>query len=781
MGLLPSSVLNGNSLFSLIYGREQNLSHLRSFWCLCFATVIKGSDEFFQQSKKCVLFSVDESVKEHTKVSTLNFFDHFESEPVSKTPSCPNDDEEASPGRDGRVHQPVNGSIIKKPGNDGDHPATHLDEQNNYKVNVGINQEVLVFQNDLPNEIEEVGPRRSQRPSKLPARLNEFVMDDKVKYGLNRYANHSFLSAKNYCFVSNQNKCIEPSSYEEVVKDVNRVNAMNEEMNALYENKTWSMTNLPFDGTPIGSKWVFKIKYKSNGEIEIYKARLVAKGFGQKEGIDYAETFSPVVKISFFSNNESKVCKLKKNLYGLKQAPRQWNHNFSEALLEACVIQSKNDHSLFIKSKEGVSMYLLVYVDDLVITGSNVDEIENFKKFLNNKFKIKDLVLFRIASRVWLICRPVMTYLPENIMLSCKESEVDKFLSNITNYQKLVGKLIYLTHTRPDISYSVHCLSRHMHAPLKSHFDIAMRVLKYLKLAPGLGVNFSKRKNDYLVTAFFTYDWAKCLVTRRSVLGFYVYINGNHVSWKSKRQATLSESFTEAEYRCMASITCEIMWIIMILSDFGMDNLIPANLYYDNKFLIHITANPVMHEKTNHFDIDVHLVRAKVSFCLIKTVKDDSKGNVAGILTKALRSFQHGLLTKKLGLDIFDYLHEFIVMMSCATSQNGHECLPTLSGWIEVHAAQYVNSQDRHKPHVDQSCPCKKYEIEGAFMVFQLSNPTFDYSKYLSLHYVSDVIGKAIYKVCRKGKDRSAAQGKCRYDRNQSEYGRQTKPVFRNK
>ncbi|GKC40505.1 ribonuclease H-like domain-containing protein, partial [Tanacetum coccineum] len=481
--------------------------------------------------------SVDESVKEHTKVSTLNFFDHFESEPVSKTPSSPNDDEEASPGRDGRVHQPVNGSIIKKPGNDGDHPATPLGEQNNSEVNVGINQEVLVFQNDLPNEIEEVGPRRSQRPSKLPARLNEFVLDDKVKYGLNRYANHSFLSAENYCFVSNQNKYIEPSSYEEVVKDVNWVNAMNEEMNALYENKTWIMTNLPFDGTPIGSKWVFKIKYKSNGEIEMYKANWL----------------------------------------------------------------------------------LRVSVKRKVITGSNVDEIENFKKFLNNKFKIKDL-----------------------------ESEVDKFLSNITNYQKLVGKLIYLTHTRPDISYSVHCLSRHMHAPLKSHFDIAMRVLKYLKLAPGLGVNFSKRKSDYLVTAFFNSDWAKCLVTRRSVLGFCVYINGNIVSWKSKRQATLSKSFTEAEYRCMASITCEIMWIIKILSDFGMDNLIPANLYYDNKFSIQIAANPVMHEKTKHFDIDVHLVREKVSFGLIKTVKDDSKGNVADILTKALASFQHGLLTKKL-------------------------------------------------------------------------------------------------------------------------------------
>ncbi|GJV17672.1 putative RNA-directed DNA polymerase, partial [Tanacetum coccineum] len=217
------------------------------------------------------------------------------------------------------------------------------------------------------------------------------------------------------------------------------VNAMNEEMNALYENKTWVMTELPQDRNPIGCKWVFKIKYKSNCEVERYKARLVAKGFGQKEGIDYEETFSPVVKMStvrclinlavkkdwkiyqmdvnnaflfgdlkeevymlpppgFFKKGETKVCRLIKSLYGLKQAPRQWNQKLLEALLEAGFKQSKNDHSLFIKNKGDVSLYLLVYVDDLVITGNNNDEIENFKSFLNKKFKIKGFGRIEIFS-----------------------------------------------------------------------------------------------------------------------------------------------------------------------------------------------------------------------------------------------------------------------------------------------------------------------------------------------------------------------------------------------
>nr|GEX27938.1 ribonuclease H-like domain-containing protein [Tanacetum cinerariifolium] len=120
---------------------------------------------------------------------------------------------------------------------------------------------------------------------------------------------------------------------------------------------------------------------------------------------------------------------------------------------------------------------------------------------------------------------------------------------------------------RPDISYFVHCLSQHMHAPLRSHFDIALRVLKYLKLALGLGVNFSKRKGDCLVTAFSDFDWAKCHVTRKSVSGYCVLINDNQVSWKSKRQATLFNSSAEAEYKCMAFTTCEIMWIVKIMQD----------------------------------------------------------------------------------------------------------------------------------------------------------------------------------------------------------------------
>ncbi|GJZ38594.1 putative RNA-directed DNA polymerase [Tanacetum coccineum] len=340
---LPSSVLNGKYPFSLVYGREPNLSYLRSFGCLCFAAIVKGSDKF---SEKCVLIGYasgkklikllldvkfyeivfpfkmnnnDKSLNEHANISTLNFFDQYESELTNKTPIRPNDDEDDSPSRDGRAHQPVNGSEAEQPGYDGDNSVTHgrvhqpvsesateqpghdgsssatpLDEIDISEGNVGLN-EVPVFQNKLPSNSKEGGPRMSQRTSKMPAKLNEFVLDTRVKYGLNKYASHSFLKHKNYNFVSNLNKSHEPSSYEEAINDINWVN---EEMNALYENKTWDITDLPLNRKLIGCKWVYRIKYKSNGEVERYKARLVAKEFGQKEGIDYEETFSPVAKMT---------------------------------------------------------------------------------------------------------------------------------------------------------------------------------------------------------------------------------------------------------------------------------------------------------------------------------------------------------------------------------------------------------------------------------------------------------------------------------------------------
>ena len=252
-----------------------------------------------------------------------------------------------------------------------------------------------------------------------------------------------------------------------------------------------------------------------------------------------------------------------------------------------------------------------------------------------------------------LAAKPVDTPLPENSVLSCVETASDKVLNNINNYQKLVGKLIYLTNTRPDISYVVHCLSQHMHKPLQSHLKAALRVLKYLKGSPGSGLQFDTN-SDLKLRAYADADWAKCPVTRKSVTGFCVFLGNSLISWKSKKQATLSRSSAEAEYRSLASTTCEVIWLKNLLDSLGIKGLLPVDVFCDSNAAIQIAANPVFHEKTKHFELDVHLVREKVSAGVIKTVKIHTDLQVADIFTKCLGKRQHEVLCNKLGLfDMF--------------------------------------------------------------------------------------------------------------------------------
>ncbi|GKA29163.1 ribonuclease H-like domain-containing protein, partial [Tanacetum coccineum] len=177
-----------------------------------------------------------------------------------------------------------------------------------------------------------------------------------------------------------------------------------------------------------------------------------------------------------------------------------------------------------------------------------------------------------------------------------------------------------------------------MHSPLQTHFEAALRVLRYLKSALGAGVVYTK-SSIRTVSAYANSDWAKCKMTRRSVSGYCVFVFGGLVSCKSKKQATLLRSSAEAEYRSMACATCEVIWIVKILKDLNFEKVIPVSLFCDN--------NLVMHEKTKHFDIDVHLIREKVASGLIKTVKVDSESQIADILTKGLSNFQHNELCSK--------------------------------------------------------------------------------------------------------------------------------------
>jgi hypothetical protein len=449
---------------------------------------------------------------------------------------------------------------------------------------------------------------------------------------------------------------------------------MRSELKALHHNGTWSLTTLPSAKTLIGCRWVYKLKHHSDGSIDRYKARLVTKGFTQLEGVDYQETFSPTAKIvsvrclfalaaawgwslhqldvnnAFLHGDlseeiymspppgllrqgeENLVCRLHKSLYGLKQASRQWFAKFSEAIRSIGYEQSQADHSLFTKQQGKSFTALLIYVDDILITGNDPISITATKTFLHNLFHLKDLGTVKyflgievsastngifISQRKYaldiiedaglLSAAPIDTPMEQGLKLLDKGD----LIKEPSRFRRLVGRLIYLTVSRPDITYAVHVLSRFMHQPRKLYMEAALRVVRYLKGAPGKGLFFSSN-TDFRLRAYCDSDWAGCPLTRRSTTGYCVFLGPLLISWKSKRQKTVSLSSAEAEYRAMTGACCELTWLQYLLKDLGILHHKPALLYCDNKATLHIAANPVFHERTRHIEMDCHYIRDKI-------------------------------------------------------------------------------------------------------------------------------------------------------------------------
>ncbi|KAK1411971.1 hypothetical protein QVD17_32863 [Tagetes erecta] len=730
-------------------------------------SVFKKGYKLWDMDSKTVLFSRDVCFYEHVfpfkQKSSLeskleysstiqDFFTTFE----DKDQSMPNDESMAHDS----TNNPNNSSPTSNQGTHSDHSSGRLTNPNNITT-PGLSsnrtapghsqdsQSTTIGKNDTlgsggedfnnfedtnngsasegtnVNTHDENAPtaqiRRSTRSTSVPRRLGDFILNNKVKYGLDRVVNYSKLSCENFNFLTALDKSVVPNSYKEASKDPNWIHAMNMEMEALSRNDTWVMTDLPKGRKPVGCKWVFKIKHNPDGQVARYKARLVAKGYSQKEGIDFDETFSPVVKMvtircvislavqndwslfqldvdnaflygtitedvymippeGYYNKDETKVCKLVKSLYGLKQASRQWNEKLTITLLEIGFKQSTSDYSLFVKTDNDMICVLLVYVDDIVLTGNNLDELKRIKSWLSSKFLIKDLGKLKyflgievfetdsglvLSQRKYCLdllaefgilgAKPVGNPIEQNIVVTNKENSYkgDTEIVDISAYQRLIGKLIYLTLTRPDISYTVSCLSQFMHKPLESHLKIAMRLLKYLKKSPGKGNLFSKTV-CFQLRGYSDSDWGKCLATRRSVSGFCVFLGNSLISWKSKKQHTVSRSSAEAEYRCMADLTCEVVWLLKLLRDLGVSQQLPIDIYCDNKAALLISANPVFHERTKHFESDLHFVRERVCSGVVKVLKIDTLEQPADIFTKGLGVAQHDFLCKKLQLvDVF--------------------------------------------------------------------------------------------------------------------------------
>jgi hypothetical protein len=472
-----------------------------------------------------------------------------------------------------------------------------------------------------------------------------------------------------------------PESYEDAARDERWVQSMKDEVNALKNRGVWRVVQTPGGVRLIKSKYVYRVKRNWTGKIDKRKSRLVVQGFSQREGIDYDETFAPVAKVTTFRlmlalskvlsleihqldvdsaflyadldedvyvkpppgmSIKSGYClKLLKSLYGLKQAPRNWNKNIVDHIKSIGFTQCVLDNCLFVKT-DGDETYLIsLYVDDILIAGSDPSKIDQIKSEFTQRYEMKDLgelnyylgmKVTRTAEYIQLdqhrytldILSKYDHLLKEfgnkNYATPMeKDLKLRKFEANMMNdkqreyverfpYQNIVGALLYLSiNTRPDISYAVGVLARFCKNPNFRACKALLRVLIYLRGTAERGIRYTG--DDLNVYAYSDADWAGDLDSRRSTTGYVVYAAGGPIAWQSKLQTTIAVSTMEAEYMAAFGAIQELIWTKGVLSELEFAYVGPMILHMDSKSAMALAKNPTHHKRSKHIDIKYHWLR----------------------------------------------------------------------------------------------------------------------------------------------------------------------------
>ncbi|XP_021733475.1 uncharacterized protein LOC110700265 [Chenopodium quinoa] len=344
-------------------------------------------------------------------------------------------------------------------------------------------------------------------------------------------------------------------------------------------------------------------------------------------------------------------------LYGLKQAPRAWYQRFADFLATIGFTHSQSDHSLFIYMNGSDVAYILLYVDDIILTASSDRHRKHFMSLLGSEFAMKDLgplsfflgiAVTRHAQGLFLSqkqyaaniieragmsnCSPSPTPVDTKSKLSATD---DTPYADPTMYRSLAGALQYLTFTRPDISYAMQQVCLHMHAPTNEHMSALKRIIRYIQGTLSFGLHLYESDVDRLIS-YTDVDWGGCPDTRRSTSGYCVFLGDNLISWSSKRQPTLSKSSAEAEYRGVANVVSDSCWIRNLLLELHRPIQKAILVYCDNVKAIYLSGNPVQHQRTKHIEKDIHFVREKVARGEVRVLHVPSRYQIADIFTKGL-------------------------------------------------------------------------------------------------------------------------------------------------
>lgn len=505
----------------------------------------------------------------------------------------------------------------------------------------------------------------------------------------------------------------EPRTPLQALADEKWRNAMSDEFDAQLRNFTWSLVPPAPHQNVVGTKWIFRLKYSPDGSVHRHKVRLVAKGYSQRKGIDYNETFSPVIKATTIRvvlqtavscdwpikqldvnnaflqgtlteevyvaqpqgfvdvNSPHHVCRLHKALYGLKQAPRAWYQELKSFLLKVGFKNSLADASLFILHRGSLLVYILIYVDDIIVTSNNNDLLNPTLQSLASRFSIKDpedlhyflgIEAHRTQSGMYLTQRryildlltrcdmlhakPVTTPMATHPKLTLASGTT---MLDPTEYRKVVGSLQYLSLTRPDISYAVNRLSQFMHQPTSEHWLAVKRLLRYLAGTASHGIFFHRNNNNSL-HAFSDADWAGDMDNYVSTHANIVYIGKNLVSWSSKKQKGVARSSTEAEYRSVANTSAEVIWLCSLLDELGIKRASTPVVYCDNVGATYLCANLVFHSRMKHLALDYHFIRNQITSGTLRVAHVSSKDQLADALTKPLARAPFTNISSKIGV-----------------------------------------------------------------------------------------------------------------------------------
>ena len=448
------------------------------------------------------------------------------------------------------------------------------------------------------SESEDARPqvRQSSRPRNQP-----------VRFGFNEYADVA--AVDHFAFKAGQ--VLEPRTIEEALSGDDADKWRAAAYSSLLENQTWDLVELPHDREAIPCKWVFKMKYKEDGSIERYKARPVAKGYAQQHGVDYDETFSPVVRFS--------------SIRVLLSFALQQNMHVHQMDVVTAFLHGKLEEEIYMTQPSGYSVKGKDYI--------SIHQKQYIHRLLE-RFGMKD-------------AKPVST--PADISVKLTKDDGVSNEVDSTEYQSLVGSLIYAAiATRPDISQAVGTVSKFCSNPTQSHHTAAKRILRYLKNTADTALTYSKSSCASLI-GYSDADWAGDLDTRRSTSGVLFLMSNGAVSWASKAQPVVALSSSEAEYIALSMAAQEATWMQKLLDDLHVCAR-PVKIMEDNQGAIAIAKNPVAHARTKHIDIRFHYVRQAVEEGNIEIEYCPTEMMIADLLTKPLSKEHFERLRQMMGL-----------------------------------------------------------------------------------------------------------------------------------